>query len=391
MFEKGENIGPYQIIEQLGHGGMATVYKAYHANLDRYVALKVLHPALKEAEGFLDRFEREAKLVARLDHPNIIPIYDFDEYKGNPYLVMRFVKGKTLKARMRTGAISMPRTVQIVTSVGVALAYAHGQNVLHRDIKPSNVMLTDDGKVFLTDFGLARMAQIGESTLSRDMMIGTPQYISPEQAKGEKVDHRTDIYSLGVVIYELMVGQVPYTADTPYAIVHDHIFAPLPMPRDLNPQVPEEVERFLLKALAKNRDDRYADVTAMVDAFVAAIEESGVKSLKITPIDQSSATDQKREATVATRQHTTETIPRSVPPARATKATPRKQRQQRPPVLWALVGLALLVALLIAGGLVFSRVITEEFEAVYSEIENEGSFLDRPHDVAWDDLLSFVR
>jgi len=271
-FAIGENVGPYRIMEKLGQGGMATVFKAYHPALDRYVAIKVLHPAFQEDPNFLARFQREARIVAKLDHPHIVPIYDFAEHRGHPYLVMRFVEGETLKARLQRGAVSQELVLEVIEAVGDALSYAHAQGILHRDIKPSNIILAADGQVYLTDFGLARMAEAGESTLSRDMMVGTPQYIAPEQAKGEtKLDARTDVYSLGVVLYELMVGRVPFQADTPYAIIHDHIFTPLPLPRSIKPGLAEPLERVLLKALAKEPDDRFSTVEEMVAAFREAI------------------------------------------------------------------------------------------------------------------------
>ncbi len=276
-FNVGENVGPYQIIEQLGQGGMATVYKAYHAALDRYVAIKALHPAFGEDQNFLARFQREARLVAKLEHPNIVPIYDYSEHEGRPYLVMKFIEGDTLKARLAKGPLASAEIEKIVEAVGSALAYAHKQGILHRDIKPSNVLVANDGQLYLADFGLARIAQSGESTLSSDMIMGTPQYISPEQAMGKKdLDEGTDIYSFGVMIYEMVVGQVPFNADTPFSIIHDHIYSPLPLPRSINPKVPESVERVLLKALAKERVDRYPDVTSLVSAFKEAWVSAGV-------------------------------------------------------------------------------------------------------------------
>jgi serine/threonine protein kinase len=276
-FAEGENIGPYRIIAQLGQGGMATVFKAYHAALDRYVALKVLHPAFFEDQSFIGRFQREARVVAKLDHPNIVPIYDYSEAERRPYLVMKYIEGETLKARLARGSLNANEINQVVDSVGSALAYAHEKGILHRDIKPSNVLIQNDGTMYLADFGLARIAQAGESTLSSDSIMGTPQYISPEQARGDKdLDEGTDIYSFGVMLYEMVVGQVPFSADTPFSIIHDHIYTPLPIPRAVNENVPESVERVLLKALAKERADRYADVHSMVKAFKAAWEVAGV-------------------------------------------------------------------------------------------------------------------
>jgi serine/threonine protein kinase len=238
-FAEGENIGPYRVIEQLGQGGMATVYKAYHAALDRFVALKVLHPAFYEDRTFTGRFQREARVVAKLEHPNIVPIYDFAEHEKRPYLVMKYIEGETLKARLSRGPLQADEVTRVVDAVGSALAYAHKQGILHRDIKPSNVLLSNDGGIYLADFGLARIAQAGESTLSSDSIMGTPQYISPEQARGDKdLDAGTDIYSFGVMLYEMVVGQVPFNADTPFSIIHDHIYTPMPLPRSINKDVP---------------------------------------------------------------------------------------------------------------------------------------------------------
>ena len=283
-FVVGENVGPYRIMEKLGRGGMATVFKCYHAALDRYVAIKALHPAFMEDPNFLARFQREARVVAKLEHPNIVPIYDFAEHEGRPYLVMKFIEGETLKARLIRRGIEQDQIRFIVKAVGDGLTYAHGRGILHRDVKPSNVLISNDDRIYLADFGLARIAQAGESTISGDMMLGTPQYISPEQAMGVgDLDEGTDIYSFGVMLYELIVGQVPFSADTPFSIIHDHIYTPLPLPRSVNPHVPEAIERILLKALAKEREDRFENISALVKAFTNAFTTAGAMLEANTP------------------------------------------------------------------------------------------------------------
>lgn len=273
----GEAVGPYRIVEQLGQGGMATVYRAYHPYLERDVAIKVLHAALKSDPSFEERFRREAQIVAKLEHPNIVPVYDYNQHHGESYLVMKFVEGETLKARMARQPLTLPETIRILNAVSAALSYAHERDILHRDIKPSNILIDTRGEIYLADFGLARIASAGESTLSKDMLLGTPQYISPEQAQGTTaLSAATDIYSLGVVIYEIIVGRTPYTADTPYAIIHGHIYAPLPLPSKVNPNVPASVERVLLKVLAKDPPDRYPRAVDFAQAFQDAVQKAGV-------------------------------------------------------------------------------------------------------------------
>lgn len=267
MLQEGELVGPYKIVKQLGQGGMATVYKGYHAQLDRHVAIKVLHQTFQTDENFLARFRREAKIIARLDHPNIVPVYDFNEHKGQPYLVMKFVEGKTLK-NVIDRDFPPQRLFDILSSIASALTYAHETGVLHRDIKPTNILIDQDMRPYITDFGLARLAQASQSTLSQDMLMGTPHYISPEQAKGsEDLGPGTDIYSFGVILYEIAVGQVPFSGNTPYAIVHDHIYTPLPSPSTVNPEVSPIVELVLLKALAKDPSERFSRAVEMVNAF----------------------------------------------------------------------------------------------------------------------------
>ena len=343
-FNVGENIGPYRIVEKLGQGGMATVYKAYHASLDRYVALKALHPAFNEDKTFASRFQREARVVAKLEHPNIVPVYDYAEHESRPYLVMKFIEGDTLKARLDFGPLSSDEITKIVDAIGSALAYAHKQGILHRDIKPSNVLLAKDGQIYLADFGLARIAQSSESTLSSDMIMGTPQYISPEQAMGKQdLDQRTDLYSFGVMLYEMVVGRVPFNADTPFSIIHDHIYTPLPLPHNVNPNVPEPVERVLLKALAKERDDRFDDAPQLVSAFKGAWNEAGIP-MQGTFVRVSQAMQPVEKAAQVTPQVVAPIPTRMAAKVEGTGAVP-DSKKKRSPWLWVSAGLVILFCL----------------------------------------------
>ena len=378
-FSTGENVGSYRIMEKLGRGGMATVYKAYHANLDRYVALKVLHAAFLEVPNFLARFQREARLVAKLEHPNIVPVYDFAEHDQQPYLVMKYVEGETLKAHLNRGRLTPDQIWSVVNAVSSGLAHAHNEGILHRDIKPSNVIMATDGRIYLADFGLARIAQMGESTLSGDMIMGTPQYISPEQAKGEKdLDNRTDIYSFAVMLYEMVVGQVPFSSDTPFSIIHDHIYSPLPLPHLVNPHVPEEVERVLLKALAKERVDRYGSVGDLSIAFKKAWDDSNVDMAEVTittpirnvpppPIEETPApTIPPVSANVATVVQEDRAAEATLPPEK-TKIAKKPEKKKRN--WWAFIaaGVLLFVAVLFAADALGQDGLFATFEEVPEE------------------------
>jgi hypothetical protein len=275
-FAPGEAVGLYRVLEQLGQGGMATVFRARHTILDRDVALKVLHPAFLEDPNFLKRFQREARVVAALDHPNIVPIFEFSEHEGQPYLVMKFIEGETLKARLQRGPIPRALGLAVMTGLCRALTYAHDRGILHRDVKPSNILIAPGGLIYLTDFGLARIAAAGESTLSGETMIGTPQYISPEQARSvSDLDHRTDIYSAGIVLYEIVVGIVPFDADTPFSVIHDHLYTPPPRPSSLVHHVSPALEATILRALEKEREARYPSASELLRDFLRAAGPGG--------------------------------------------------------------------------------------------------------------------
>ena len=268
----GQSLGRYQILEQLGEGGMATVYKAYDTRLDRYVAIKVIRndlfgPTL--LERMLKRFEREAKALAKLSHPNIVKVLDYGEHNGAPYLVLEYLPGGTLKGQVMGKPIPWQEAVRLLLPIAGALDYAHEQKIIHRDVKPANILLTEKGQPMLSDFGIAKILEMKEEfTLTGSGTgIGTPEYMAPEQGMGREVDARTDIYSLGIVLYELVTGRKPYTADTPMAVVLKHMTDPLPRPRQYIADLPDIVERVLLKALAKDPQDRYSKISEFADAL----------------------------------------------------------------------------------------------------------------------------
>ncbi len=263
----GKTLGKYQITERLGRGGMAEVYKAYHPQLERYAAVKVLHGFLAEGEDFQARFQREAKAIAALRHPNIVQIYDIDNDDDNYFMVMEFVDGGTLKDRLiqTSGPLAIKEMAHIFREVASALDYAHRHGVLHRDIKPANVLLDGSGRVVLTDFGIARIVSETQFTVT-GTLVGTPAYMSPEQGKGMPIASPSDIYSLGIILYEMVTGKVPFDADTPLAVIHKHINEPLPSPRTIREDIPRVLEAVIVKALAKEPEDRYQSAAEMVDA-----------------------------------------------------------------------------------------------------------------------------
>ena len=273
----GQSLGRYHILEQLGEGGMATVYKAYDARLETDVAVKIIRRKAFPEEQFeriLKRFEREAKALARLTHPNIVKVTDYGEYESAPFLVMPFLPGQTLKQQLGK-PIPWQKAMRLLLLVAKAVKFAHDENIIHRDIKPSNILITRSGEPMLSDFGIAKILE-GEdaSTLTgTGMGVGTPEYMAPEQWTGQ-AGPQADIYSLGVVLYEMLTGRKPYTADTPAAILLKQATEPLPRPREFIRDLPDSVEKVLIKALAKRPEDRYEDMAAMTHALEGLLGEA---------------------------------------------------------------------------------------------------------------------
>jgi serine/threonine-protein kinase len=267
----GQQFSHYQIVQPLGVGGMAAVYKAYQPNMDRYVALKVLPRQYAATPTFVARFEQEVRVLARLQHPRILPVFDHGESGGYTYLVMPFVEAGTVAGLLRGRPLPMPQVVNISAQVGDALDYAHARGLLHRDIKPSNILIDERGNCLLADFGIAKILEATSQLTNTGGVLGTPAYMSPEQGRGEPLTRHSDIYSLGVVLYELVTGRVPYEAETPVAVIFKHVNDPLPSPRTYNPDLNPRIELVIRKALAKAPADRYDTAGELVQALNNAV------------------------------------------------------------------------------------------------------------------------
>lgn len=266
----GRTLGQYRITEQIGIAQMTIVFKAYQPARDRYVAIKGLPPYYAHEEEFAERFAREAKVIARLDHPNILPVYDFGQADGLSFIVMKYVAAGTLKDRLGR-ALAPEEALNIINQIALALDHTHDQGVLHRDVIPGNILIDEMGRVYLSGFGLARVVEGSVRLTSPGVPVGTPAYMSPEQGQGLEVDRRTDVYALGIILFEMLTGMVPFQADTPLAVVLKHITAPLPVPRQLNPYIPESLERVILKTLSKNPDHRYQTAGEMARTLREAV------------------------------------------------------------------------------------------------------------------------
>ena len=268
----GKQFGAYEIVAPVGEGGMAAVYKAYQPAMERFVAVKVLSRTLAESNEFTNRFQREAILLAQLQHPHILPVFDYGQKDGYSYIVMPFLQNGTLAELLQARRRTLSEIHQIMTQIGGALGYAHARGMIHRDVKPSNVLIDEQGNCLLTDFGLARMIQASDRLTSAGAIMGTPSYMSPEQGKGDSTDGRSDLYSLGVIFYEMLTGQVPYQDDFPMMVVIKHIRDPLPSVRELAPELTDTIERVVIKSLAKEPNERYQTAEDFVQAVKKAMQ-----------------------------------------------------------------------------------------------------------------------
>jgi serine/threonine protein kinase len=270
---EGSTFGNYHLIEKAGRGGMSNVYKAYDLVNERTVAVKILAPHLNLDEKFKARFTREAKVLSQLDHPHIIPVLDYGEVDGLLFFVMPFMTYGGLHHRMQKKPMNVKEAMRVVDQICSALQYAHDRGVIHRDVKPSNILVDEDGNSFLSDFGFAHITDASMS-LTGSAVIGTPAYMAPEQLQEGEVTPLSDQYSLGVVLYRMSTGYLPYDAETPIAIALKHATEPLPRPRYVNPNLPEPIERVLIKALSKDSRNRYPTISEFNQAFHQAIREA---------------------------------------------------------------------------------------------------------------------
>src|SRR5881227_4422908 len=267
----GRSLGQFRIVERIGSGGMATVFKAYQPTLDRYVAVKVL-PAFHARDPiFVKRFVQEARSVAKLQHANIVPIHEFGEQENITYIVMEYVDGGTLKDRLKQRPVTVPEAVDFVIQAAEGLGCAHGHGIVHRDVKPANMLVRKDGHLLLSDFGIAKILE-GTTNLTRaGTGIGTPQYMSPEQGTGQAVDRRSDIYSLGIVLFHCLTGRVPFTAENPLTITVKHLNEPLPLEMLRVAGVPAPIEQVVVKMAAKAPQDRYQTTDELIAALTEAL------------------------------------------------------------------------------------------------------------------------
>ncbi len=255
--------GRYRIIAMLARGGMATVYEALDTRLDRIVALKIMHKGLAEDHGFVERFQREARAAARLSHPNVVAVFDQGEADGHVYLAMEYVPGRTLRDVMRQyGPLTPEQALTILEPVVDALIAAHAAGFVHRDIKPENVLISNDGRIKVADFGLARAVTSDGATTTQGLLIGTVAYLSPEQVEHGKADGRSDVYAAGILLYEMVTGKVPHTAENPLSVAYQHVNNDVPPPSSENPAIPAEVDALVTTATRRDPNLRYQDASA---------------------------------------------------------------------------------------------------------------------------------
>ncbi len=387
----GKTLGGYEILDRIGQGGMATVYRARQTSMNRIVALKVLPRHFMRDDTYIQRFEREVKIVSQLEHRNIVPVHDYGQYDGQPYIAMRYMPAGSVDDLLKQGVLSPEKILSIIQQIAPALDYAHSKNVLHRDLKPSNILMDDDGGAYITDFGIARIVgSEGQGyTITTQGVVGTPSYMSPEQAQGKDLDGRSDIYSLGVMLFEMATGRRPFQNDTPYGIAVMQVTAAPPLPRSLNPNISAALEQVIIKALKKNPDDRYQTATELAQDLETAIlhpdklHDTQPRALQINPAlqqTQPAFVEKKTTPSSGTGAPSPAPVPavRTPPPSYASRpisqhlpppgfrSRVRKIRRSNPGNWWigiivgGLIGCALLMGIVLALAMLASTLISSD-------------------------------
>ncbi|MCY3914533.1 MAG: protein kinase [Chloroflexi bacterium] len=368
----GKTINGYEILSQVGQGGMATVYLARQRSMNRQVALKFLPSVFINDEAYLQRFEREVNIVSQLEHRNIVPVYDFGKYENQPYIAMRYMPAGSVEELLAQGRIPLPRVASIVEQVASALDYAHQKGILHRDLKPSNILLDDGGGVFITDFGIARILGEGSGAITTQGVVGTPSYMSPEQARAEPLDGRSDVYSLGVMLFELVTGRRPFESDTPYSIAIMHVTMPPPPPRQFEPDISPRLEKVIIRALRKAREERFGSAGELAEALRLSLDGSESLDDGAAPEAEAISASRPAEPVGATTSApglapapaaaaTSDTSPAAGALLRAQSATGRRRR-----IIWigaaagSALGCALLAGLVMLGATVYGALSRDE-------------------------------
>jgi serine/threonine protein kinase len=371
----GKQLGGYEFLNVIGYGGMATVYRARQLSMQRIVALKVLPRQYLQDDTYLQRFHREVEIVSRLEHRNIVPVHDYGEFDGQPYIVMRYMPAGSVDDLLRSGPLDFALTQKIIEQIAPALDYAHTKGVLHRDLKPSNILMDDNGDAYLTDFGIARVLgeNLGGISITTKHVVGTPAYMSPEQAQGQPLDSRSDIYSLGVTLFEMATGQRPFVAETPYGVAVLQVTTPPPAPRTLNANIPVALENVILRTLKKKPDERYSSALLLAEAVRDALDPDAA-SIHDTMVGVSKPTKPVEIRQRVQPAYVAPAVPITPPPPRyPTPRTPRSsravpvvgprrvfRRRQKPNDLWmsaaigGVIGCGLLTLLVIILAIVLS-------------------------------------
>ncbi|MEM6530043.1 MAG: serine/threonine-protein kinase, partial [Chloroflexota bacterium] len=390
---KDKQLGPYRVEGLIGRGGMASVYRAYHENTSRNVAIKVMLQDIAQDANFRARFEREAKTLAGLQHVHILPVFDYGRTDEFSYLVMPFLPGKTLADRMKVQALTLEEISAMFRQLASALDYAHSKGILHRDLKPENVMLDEGGNLLLADFGLTKLLDESKATsklTSDSSVIGTPAYMSPEQGQGIDLDHRSDLYSLTVVLYEMLTGVIPFNADTPVAIIFKHVADPLPPPSTHRADLPPAVDAVIKKGMAKKPEDRFnsaAEITDALNQAIAGVAADDIPGVRVPRGDGEMSTTQVDKLAAAEAHYNAPPISKTTTPSLDGETvvegisseqlhSPKGKNENRPARVWGFA-VALLAAVVLSGGVVFFALDEGLFAAA-----NAPDFYVQAHDEA---------